>query len=241
MNYTSLRSCSRPGAPGGGQVPPRGTRGRQQKRPRRAFGKRPPAPKKTKRKPGRPFAGARKPSTVRQGPRPPRPAMAFGFWYWRVLATGTAWAGLCLIHHHHHLLERAVEGRMLIEERDPHHHVVVVSAPPGRLAATTTDDGVRGRRACSSDARPRRRRGRCRARRQDLRQGRKLQGPVSCGRGLYQPTETDRKWKSRPRRPSESAQHWSLAELELARSLVGRNRTRRSFLVFCWAMGVVLS
>ena len=29
-------------------------------------------------------------------------ATALGFWSGRVLATGTAWAGLCLIHHHHH-------------------------------------------------------------------------------------------------------------------------------------------
>ena len=29
-------------------------------------------------------------------------ATAFGFWSGRALATGTAWAGLCLIHHHHY-------------------------------------------------------------------------------------------------------------------------------------------
>ena len=27
-------------------------------------------------------------------------AIAFGFWYGRALATGTAWAGLYFIHHH---------------------------------------------------------------------------------------------------------------------------------------------
>ena len=27
--------------------------------------------------------------------------LALGFWSGRALATGTAWAGLCLIHHHH--------------------------------------------------------------------------------------------------------------------------------------------
>ena len=37
---------------------------------------------------------------VGQGPRLPRLARALGVWYWRALATGTAWAGLCLIHHH---------------------------------------------------------------------------------------------------------------------------------------------
>ena len=46
------------------------------------------------------------PSTVRplaRGPRPSGPgwlAIPFGFWSGRALATGTAWAGLCLIHHH---------------------------------------------------------------------------------------------------------------------------------------------
>ena len=38
------------------------------------------------------------------GQGPPGPdwlVIAFGFWSGRALATGTAWAGLCLIHHHH--------------------------------------------------------------------------------------------------------------------------------------------
>ena len=38
------------------------------------------------------------------GQGPPGPgwlAISFGFWSGRALATGTAWAGLCLIHHHH--------------------------------------------------------------------------------------------------------------------------------------------
>ena len=35
------------------------------------------------------------------GGSPPTVAMAFGFWCWRTLATGTARAGLCLIHYHH--------------------------------------------------------------------------------------------------------------------------------------------
>ena len=40
---------------------------------------------------------------VGQGPSGPDwLAIAFGFWSGRALATGTAWAGLCLIHHHHH-------------------------------------------------------------------------------------------------------------------------------------------
>ena len=37
------------------------------------------------------------------GQGPPGPgwlAISFGFWPGRALATGTAWAGLCLIHHH---------------------------------------------------------------------------------------------------------------------------------------------
>ena len=38
---------------------------------------------------------------VGQGPSGPDwLAIAFGFWAGRALATGTAWAGLCLIHHH---------------------------------------------------------------------------------------------------------------------------------------------
>ena len=40
---------------------------------------------------------------VGQGPSGPGwLATALGFWSGRALATGTAWAGLCLIHHHHH-------------------------------------------------------------------------------------------------------------------------------------------
>ena len=40
---------------------------------------------------------------VGQGPSGPDwLAISFGFWSGRALATGTAWAGLCLIHHHHH-------------------------------------------------------------------------------------------------------------------------------------------
>ena len=48
------------------------------------------------------------PSTLHRAPvgqGPPGPdwlAISFGFWSGRALATGTAWAGLCLIHHHHH-------------------------------------------------------------------------------------------------------------------------------------------
>ena len=39
---------------------------------------------------------------VGQGPSGPDwLAISFGFWSERALATGTAWAGLCLIHHHH--------------------------------------------------------------------------------------------------------------------------------------------
>ena len=39
------------------------------------------------------------------GQGPPGPgwlAISLGCWSGRALATGTAWAGLCLIHHHHH-------------------------------------------------------------------------------------------------------------------------------------------
>ena len=42
---------------------------------------------------------------VGQGPSGPDDdwlAIAFGFWSGRALATGTAWAGLCLIYHHQH-------------------------------------------------------------------------------------------------------------------------------------------
>ena len=98
-----------------------------------------------------------------------------------------------------------MEGRALIKERDSHHHVVVVIAPPGRLVATTT--------ACAAGALARRPHDRAAAEADaelDAKTYAKAgnhKGPVSCGRGLYQPTETDRKWKSRPRRPSESAPH----------------------------------
>ena len=41
---------------------------------------------------------------VGQGPSGPGwLAIALRFWSGRVLAAGTAWAGLCLIHHHHWL------------------------------------------------------------------------------------------------------------------------------------------
>ena len=43
------------------------------------------------------------------GQGPPGPdwlAFSLGFWSGRALATGTAWAGLCLIHHHHVVFTR---------------------------------------------------------------------------------------------------------------------------------------
>ena len=44
---------------------------------------------------------------VCQGPSGPDwLAISFGFWSGRALATGTAWAGLCLIHHHHSAANR---------------------------------------------------------------------------------------------------------------------------------------
>ena len=55
---------------------------------------------------------------VGQGPSGPGwLAIAFGFWSRRALATGTAWAGLCLIHHHHD--PRGFSCRS-VEHR--HHH-----------------------------------------------------------------------------------------------------------------------
>ena len=49
-----------------------------------------------------PSTSAVRPLAVGQGPSGPDwLATALGFWSGRVLATGTAWAGLCLIHHHH--------------------------------------------------------------------------------------------------------------------------------------------
>ena len=47
------------------------------------------------------------------GQGPPGPdwlAISFGFWSGRALATGTAWAGLCLIHHH----QRAIRAVFLL-------------------------------------------------------------------------------------------------------------------------------
>ena len=38
--------------------------------------------------------------------------LSFGFWSGRALATGTAWAGLCLIHHHHRIF--FVKARIFI-------------------------------------------------------------------------------------------------------------------------------
>ena len=52
------------------------------------------------------------PSTLHRAPvgqGPPGPgwlAISFGVWSGRALATGTAWAGLCLIHHHHSRMPR---------------------------------------------------------------------------------------------------------------------------------------
>ena len=56
---------------------------------------------------------------VGQGPSGPGwLAIAFGFWSGRALATGTAWAGLCLIHHHRPLpLGFGLDGRLLLARR----------------------------------------------------------------------------------------------------------------------------
>ena len=44
---------------------------------------------------------------VGQGPSGPDwLAISFGFWSGRALATGTAWAGLCLIHHHYSAIKQ---------------------------------------------------------------------------------------------------------------------------------------
>ena len=51
------------------------------KRPRRAFGKRPPAPRKPKGKPGRPFVGAHGEGSVKQGKTTTKT-----FKPWRILA-----------------------------------------------------------------------------------------------------------------------------------------------------------
>ena len=71
---------------------------------------------------GRQLASTLHRAPVGQGP--PGPgwlAISFGFWSGRALATGTAWAGLCLIHHHHH------QGRKLatrnIQHKQPNWHV----------------------------------------------------------------------------------------------------------------------
>ena len=53
------------------------------------------------------FAGMVSPCTLHRAPvgqgvpGPDWLAISLGFWSGRALATGTAWAGLCLIHHHH--------------------------------------------------------------------------------------------------------------------------------------------
>ena len=69
---------------------------------------------------GRPgFPGADGRRTLHRAPvgqGPPGPdwlAISFGFWSGRALATGTAWAGLCLIIHHHH----GADGRSPIRQR----------------------------------------------------------------------------------------------------------------------------
>ena len=53
-------------------------------------------------------------------------ATTLAFWSGRVLATGTAWAGLCLIHHHHGLRARGER-----EARAPHFPEAGASATKG--------------------------------------------------------------------------------------------------------------
>ena len=78
---------------------------------------------------------------VGQGPSGPGwLAIAFGFWSGRALATGTAWADLCLIHHH-----RAVcivlFGSHVPHEADP--SVVGRPTPETRKARYSPMSGVR--------------------------------------------------------------------------------------------------
>ena len=90
------------------------------------------------------------PSTLHRAPVGQEPsgpdwlAISFGFWSGRVLATGTAWAGLCLIHHHHRpgfpfgvlgaggRLPKARRGRVFIAQSTI---IIIISfLAPGSLA-----------------------------------------------------------------------------------------------------------
>ena len=98
------------------------------------------------------------PSTVRPLARDPRVLiglplpLAFGFWSGRALATGTALAGLCLIHHHHRTGVGVARGAWCKhadtrtrEERAPHappQSPVSTPRSERKLIRTPTEGGV---------------------------------------------------------------------------------------------------
>ena len=74
------------------------------------------------------------------GQGPPGPgwlAISLGVWSGRALATGTAWAGLCLIHHHHPPRDQFLAPGFLARRRlarviHHHHHQELATNPPTR-------------------------------------------------------------------------------------------------------------
>ena len=130
------------------------------------------------------------PSTLHRAPvgqGPPGPdwlAISFGFWSGRALATGTAWAGLCLIHHHHY---KAPENKRHWKD-----------ARPRGLEGRDWEDARR--RACRRRRRrPPRRRARTATRAASGRPRRGARGPRTRARAA-------RRRASRPSRPRRRRQ-----------------------------------
>ena len=56
-----------------------------------------------------------------------------GFWSRRALATGTAWAGVCLIHHHHVLVGFGGHTKLAVQVGSPYN--AAVPKGPGLLVS----------------------------------------------------------------------------------------------------------
>ena len=56
-----------------------------------------------------------------------------GFWSRRALATGTAWAGVCLIHHHHVLVGFGRHTKLAVQVGSPYN--AAVPKGPGLLVS----------------------------------------------------------------------------------------------------------
>ena len=95
------------------------------------------------------------PPCARVGQGPSSPcwlAIAFGFWSGRALATGTAWAGLCLIHHNHcSLPHKPQQGKNPLRKKRSVSWAVL---NPPATAARHTHTTARPRVKMARDLRP---------------------------------------------------------------------------------------